>query len=67
MNKVDALFKLIEQSDMDFKIKIFPKLPPISELHLEVFSSILKGKNWRSKVNVIQNIEKRLLNNDERA
>jgi hypothetical protein len=54
-----GLFKLFNSSDPNFQLKLFPKLPPVSALHLTVVDKIMSSKSWRQKLTLIQNIDLR--------
>lgn len=51
-----ALLKLFNSADPNFQLKLFPKLPPISESHIEVVDKVLNSKSWRQKLTIMQNI-----------
>lgn len=56
------MFVLSEEisKDVNFLVKIFPKLPPIAkDLHEEILMKIMDNKSWRQKLVVLQNIENR--------
>lgn len=40
---------------------MFPQLPPINELHIDILCQILKNKTWRPKINILENVNKRTL------
>lgn len=56
----NSLETIINNSDTQFKNKLFPKLPATCEIHIKLMEQLLGQKNWRNKLTLLQNIEKRL-------
>ena len=57
VHDLKGLLKLFHSSDSHFQIKLFPKLPPISHMHIEVVDKIMRSDSWRQKITVLQNID----------
>jgi hypothetical protein len=68
-NKSDAVGQILSESDYDFKVKIFMKLPDgllhKNESYAEIVDSLLSEpkKNFRSKLNIILNLITRIEEN----
>lgn len=56
IHDIEAINQMIDHSDIDFRIKLFPKLPPTCEVHIKLMEGIFAQKNWRSKLTLLQNI-----------
>jgi hypothetical protein len=56
VSDIKGLLRLFNSGDPNFQLKLFPKLPPISEMHINVVDKIMNSKSWRQKLTIMQNI-----------
>lgn len=59
MGDTDSLLKIFNTGDPNFQVKVFPKLPAVTEFHLEVVGKVMNSKSWRQKLTILQNIDSR--------
>ena len=59
VNDEKGILKLFHSSDLHFQIKLFPKLPPITEMHAEIVDKIMRSESWRQKIIILQNVDAR--------